>query len=369
MVPFRIEFSDNGTLLEASFFNGDEKISSTRGRLDGKSVRLDFDHYASRLDAILEDGERRGIYGNPAKTLYTFEAVPHRATLLPTNAVPEISGLWEIPVESSKGERAWRLIVRQSGAEVTAAILRMDGDTGALTGSWEEGKFVLSHFSGARPSVLELTPQEKGHLQLVLRTTGGAKTYTAIPATEARSQGMPEPSDPALHTRLKDPSQPLVFSFPDLNGRLISSTDTKFHGKVLLINITGSWCPNCHDEAPFLAELYRRYRSLGLEIVGVDFEDTEQLKEPTRLKAFIRKYRIEYTYLIAGEPGELADKIPEVENLNAWPTTFFVGRDGLVRHVHAGFAAAASGEFHLELKREITKLVENLLGESVDASR
>jgi thiol-disulfide isomerase/thioredoxin len=131
----------------------------------------------------------------------------------------------------------------------------------------------------------------------------------------------------------------------------------------VIVSITGSWCPNCHDEAPFLADLYRKYRSLGLEIVALDFEEPEQRKDPSRLRAFVKKYEIEYTYLLAGEPSELQAKVPQAENLNSWPTTFFLGRHGKVRAVHAGFAAAASGEFNVQLKREVTTTVEKLLTE------
>jgi hypothetical protein len=103
----------------------------------------------------------------------------------------------------------------------------------------------------------------------------------------------------------------------------------------------------------------------------LDFEEPEQRKDPTRLQAFLKKYGIEYTYLVAGEPSELQAKIPQAENLNSWPTTFFLGRDGRVRAVHAGFAAAASGPYHDELKREVSDTIEQLLAENakVVASR
>src|SRR5208282_473225 len=104
------------------------------------------------------------------------------------------------------------------------------------------------------------------------------------------------------HTKVKDSSQPLRFSFPDVTGRVVSNTDDRFQGKVVLVNITGSWCPNCHDEAPFLEELYRKYHAQGLEIVALDFEQAEQLQSLSRARAFIKRYRIEYNYLIAGEP-------------------------------------------------------------------
>jgi thiol-disulfide isomerase/thioredoxin len=79
---------------------------------------------------------------------------------------------------------------------------------------------------------------------------------------------------------VSNPAEPFRFSFPDLNGRMVSNTDARFEGKVVLVNISGSWCPNCHDEAPFLAGLYEKYRSRGLEIVTLSFEEPEQLAKP-----------------------------------------------------------------------------------------
>ena len=75
-------------------------------------------------------------------------------------------------------------------------------------------------------------------------------------SAEARAQGLPEPTDPSRHTSVQDPTVPFRFAFPDLTGKMVSNTDERFRGKVVIVAIGGSWCPNCHDEAPFLVELY-----------------------------------------------------------------------------------------------------------------
>lgn len=370
-VAFQIEFASTGGDLKGSFFNGDERVTSTSGRVSGNSVLLTFAHYATTLDAKLEDGVLRGTYGSKRNGFHVFEARPHLADAPVAVGAPEIGGVWNIPNESPKGEHAWRFIVRQSGGKVSAAILRVDGDTGLLSGAYQgDGRFLLSHFDGARAGQLEIVQLENGTLALTLRGgRGGEKSYTAIREPEARAKGLAQPADFTAHTSVKDPSEPFAFRFPDLKGNLVSNTDTKFRDKVVLVNITGSWCPNCHDEAPFLEALYKRYRALGLEIVALDFEEAEQLKDPTRLPAFIKEYGIEYTYLVAGEPSQLTEKIPQAVNLNSWPTTFILGRDGRVREVHAGFAAKASGAFHEQLKAEFAGTIEKLLAENVRAER
>jgi len=81
----------------------------------------------------------------------------------------------------------------------------------------------------------------------------------------------------------------------------------------------------------------------------------------SRAKAFVKKYEVPYTYLIAGAPSEMWEKVPQAVNLNTWPATLFVGRDGRVKLIHSGFAAPASGEFNQQLKQEFTSTIESLL--------
>ena len=147
-------------------------------------------------------------------------------------------------------------------------------------------------------------------------------------------------------------------------AHVVSNTDPRFRGKVVLINITGSWCPNCHDEAPFLAALYNKYHDQGLEVVALSFEEADQLKNPTRLKAFIKEYGIKYTVLLGGETDSAKAKLTQAVNWDAWPTTFFVGRDGLVRGAHAGFPSPGSGELYKQEKDEFVAKVEKLLAEN-----
>jgi peroxiredoxin len=360
-IPFRIGFSTEGG-VHGWFFNGDEKVASTSGAFENGALVLRFDHYATRLEAQLARGELTGTYGREGRA-YPFHAVAYQASVASTEEAPDIAGLWDVEVASSKGEKAWRLIVHQKGGEVSAAILRVDGDTGLLTGGYRAGGFTLSHFSGARPSLMTLTPQPDGSLEVVQN----GKKLTAVRSAEARAKGLPAPDNPMQHTTMKDPGEPLRFAFPDLEGRIVSNTDARFQGKVLLVAIGGSWCPNCHDEAPYLEELYRKYRGAGLEVVGLSFEEGDQLKDPTRLRAFIEQYGIEYPVLLPGEPSELDAKIPQAVNLNAWPTTFFIGRDGRVRSIHTGFAGKASGELHDKMTREIEGTLRQLLAEEATA--
>ncbi len=363
-IPFQMGLSGNGASVKGWFFNGDEKEVSNSGKYENGALVLNFDSYAAVLKATVTAGKLEGIYSSRGKdnAINATPAVPHAAS----NAkAPDISGQWFLEnVSSSKGgEKAWRLIVRQKGSDVSGAILRVDGDTGTLTGSYKDGKFVLSHFSGARAALVTITPQSDGTLTVELSGQHHEGVISAVRPEEARAKGLPEPTDPDAHTGVKDASQPFPFSFPDLNGKIVSNTDARFKNKVVLINITGSWCPNCHDEAPFLAKVYDKYHSQGLEVVALSFEEAEQLQNPTRLKAFIKEYGINYTVLLGGETSTAKDKLTQAANWDAWPTTFFIGRDGLVKGVHSGFPSPGSGVMYKQETDEFVAKVQHLLAE------
>ena len=371
VIPFRLDIAGKGETLTGTLFNGEQTQTTTSAKLENGSIVLNFEHYLTKIVAKIKDGKLEGkVVGRFDRERYIndfpFQATRYVASAAAAAKAPVIDGLWEIPYESPKGEKAWRLIVKQIGADVSASILRVDGDTGALTGTYRDGKFVVSHFDASRPLVFEITPNADGSLSLRQEGAYAAKgNLTAYRPDVARAKGLPEPANFATHTTVRDPKEVFKFSFPDLNGKPVSNTDDRFKNKVIVAVVTGTWCPNCHDEAQFLVQLDKKYRDKGLAIVALDFEEPEQQEELTRARAFVKKYGVEYPYLLAGAPAEMWEKVPQGVNLNTWPATFFIGRDGLVKKIHAGFAAPASGVYHQQLKEEFTATIERLLAEDV----
>jgi thiol-disulfide isomerase/thioredoxin len=360
-IPFRFEIAETASGVIGSFFNGEERIQSTSGGFTDGTLTLAYDHFATRLEVRLVDGQLEGRYERARGAPYPFRATPAGAPLSATADAPSIGGLWHIPVKSSKGEAAWRFIVHQNAGDVSAAILRVDGDTGALTGRYQGGKFILSHFSGQRPAMMEVILEPDGTLAILQNKR---TKMTAVREEQANAYRVAAPTDPSRHSFARNASERFNFSFPDVDGRIVSSDDERFRNKVVIVSITGTWCPNCHDEAPFLSELYEKYRGLGLEIVALSFEEAAQLQDPARLKAYTARYGVNYPMLLAGLPDQLTEKVPQIENLNSFPTTIFLGRDGLVREVHAGFPSKASGRFFTETRDSIRHIVEALLTEN-----
>jgi thiol-disulfide isomerase/thioredoxin len=420
VVPFRLDISGSGSTLKGTLYDGFEPYDGTTSATfqDGRLV-LNIEHYLTTITATLDGGRLTGtvaVQNRGSSAEYGFEATRHADAAVAAAGAPDIAGSWVIPLDtpSSKGEKAFRFIVRQRGNEVAAAILRVDGDTGSYSGEYRDGKWVLSHFDGSRPGVIVVTPRPDGTLEVLQHverpataaasagtnaanyqgtTTGaapgaaptsssGAKAYgedatpdgryastlTAYRAEVAAAKGLPQPENYLTHTTARDPNEVFTFNFPDVNGKPVSNDDPRFKGKVVLAIVTGTWCPNCHDEAQYLVQLDRKYRDRGLAIVALDFEEPEQQGSLERERAFVRQYGVKYTYLIAGAPSDMWEKVPQLVNLNTWPATVFIGRDGKVKAVHSGFASPASGEFNTQLKQEFTARIEQLLAEKAPAA-
>jgi peroxiredoxin len=379
-VPVCLEITGSGNDLHAALLNGPQRSAASGVVFTGNHLLLTFNYYARTLDATLENGHLSGTFGT-VETRYPVSLSSNsNSPGRPGAHTQDIDGDWEIAVKSAKGESAWQLHVEpvkpiSSRGEIRAVIQRIDGDTGSLYGSWIGNGYRISHFTAAGPALYTLTPQADGTLSvsnLLRADVNDQQNLVARRPAQARAQALPGPTDPTQQTTIKDPSAPFKFSFPDLKGKVVSNSDPQFDGRVVIVAIGGSWCPNCHDEAPFLESLYKQFHSRGLEIVNLSFEEEDQLKDPARLRAFIARYGLTYTVLVAGDTDQLNEKIPQAVNLNCWPTSFFLGRDGRVREVHAGFAGPANLPAHEALMHEVTELVEQLLAEPVptrDASR
>jgi len=379
-IPFRFEIAVKGTDAQGSFFEGDRKVTSSSGTLTNNVAKFEYDLLNTILELNVNGDELTGTYrpnreGARAQTvrMRRFKTVSSDA-----ENVPKVDGYWEMrrvqaEISAPRDTRTWNVFLRQSGAEVSGSVLRVDGDVGTMVGSWKNGKLTLSHFAGERPTLFEATPNADGTLAV---TFNGNAHYTVMRSSEARAKGIPEPPDPSRYTSVKDPTTPFQFAFPDaMSGKMVASTDPQFHGKVVILAIGGSWCPNCHDEAPFLAELYRDFHAKGLEIVGLMFENTPDPKAyRPRVQAFIKRFNIQYPMLYAGTTNPtpqskvIAEALPQLINFGAYPTSIYLGRDGKVRSVHAGFASPATGEEHVRLKKELRELTEKLLSESASAT-
>jgi thiol-disulfide isomerase/thioredoxin len=273
-------------------------------------------------------------------------------------------GRWDATFVTD-GRRSPRVLELRAGAEgLEGTIIGNTGDYGHFWGQPTSDGVALAHFDGSY--VYLLTAALDGD---TLRGIFHAGLRTQTPFTAVRSTGRPHLRAPTEMTRA-DTTAPFTFAFPDLEGRMVTSADPRFEGKVVLVDVFGTWCPTCHDAAPTLVELWNAHHREGLEIVGLAFEVTGDTAVDLRqLRRYRDKFGIEFPLLLAGiNQTELAAAtLPQLEGFTAFPTTVFIGRDGRVRRIHAGFYGPATGPQHEQLVTEFRRLVKELLQEETRA--
>jgi thiol-disulfide isomerase/thioredoxin len=127
------------------------------------------------------------------------------------------------------------------------------------------------------------------------------------------------------------PSFPFKFELPGLDGKPVKLDD--FKGKVVIVDVWGTWCPPCRMEIPHFIALHDAYKDKGLEIVGINKERVPPGKVKETIETFAKEMGINYP-LVVGD-----DKVEEsVPDFSGYPTTLFVDRTGKVRYKHVGYA-------------------------------
>jgi thiol-disulfide isomerase/thioredoxin len=330
-------------------------------RLRRDTVVFDIPDYAATITATRRGDSLVGAYhnvGNRGPRTIPFRA--RRGRWPVSAAPPALLGRWDATyfLDWETSPRVFEFRSGRAGLEGT--IISNTGDYGHFSGAAAGDSFALAHFDGSY--VYLLTGRLQGD---TLHGTFHAGLRTQTPWKAVRSTGGPHLKLPTELTAA-DTTEPFQFDFPDIEGRRVRNDDPRFRGKVVLVDIFGTWCPTCHDATPELLKLYRRYRDRGLEVVGLAYEVTgDTAIDARQVRRYRDKFGITFPLLIAGinDTEVAATTLPQLRGFTSFPTTLFLGRDGRVRRVHAGFYGPATGAQHQRLIREYEKEIERLLAE------
>lgn len=358
--PLRFQMILRGDSV-SQLCNGSRCDRITVPPADGDSVTIEIADYAAVIRARLEGDSLLGYYrnvGNRGPRVIPFHAAP--GTWPRGDAPAWLVGRWDAQFITDQRQSPRVLVFRAGPEGLEGTVISNNGDYGVFAGGAVADSFAISHFDGS--FVYLLTGRIFGD---TLRGTFHAGLRTQTPFVAVRSTGRPHLKPPTEVTRA-DTSAVFRFRFPDLNGRMVSESDPRFRNKVLLVDIFGTWCPTCHDAAPLLTRLWHRYHARGLEIVGLAYEVSgDSAIDGRQLRIFRDKFQVPYPLLLAGinDTEAAAATQPQLQGFSAFPTSIFIGRDGKVRTVHAGFWGPATGDQQDALEREFARIIEALLAE------
>jgi len=374
-LPFALDVAQQDGKFVLFLVNGEERVRVSEVTVKDGRLTARMPGYENTLNAAIEGDELNGevslLRPGGERQVLPFRAVRDQTWRFfeqPITDNVDVAGRWSVTFTSDDGKTSPGVAeFKQTFERVTGTILTPTGDHRFLSGEVRGDELYLSRFDGASAYLYRAKVGEDG--ALVGEQWSGKTGHQRFRA-ERNPDAVLDTS--AVDTGLKDPAVRLEFTFPDLEGKPVSLADARFQGKVVIVTLAGSWCPNCHDEAALLAQLYREFRRQGLEVVSLMFEhfgDFAQAAAATR--RFREEFGIEYPTLIAGisDKDEAAKALPQLTGVFAFPTTIWVDRTGTVRKIHAGFSGPATGEHYTRLVEEFTGFTKGLLAERAGQPR
>jgi thiol-disulfide isomerase/thioredoxin len=365
---FRHYFSPEGKEI-VEILNAEDRIITSEIYYSGDLVIIKLPVHQAEINATCKNDTLTGTFyprGKNEKKEYCFHAIYNVTDRYPGYSEPpsdNLSGRWKITENPGTPEESVMIgVFRQQGSRVTGTVLTTTGDYRYLEGKLSGKNFMLSCFDGGFCMSFRAELSASGTLEN--GKFAGSPAWKSNWRAE-RDEKVKLPDAYSLVTE-KAGAPPFGFSFPDLNGNIISLSDEQFRNKVVIIQVMGTWCANCKDETFLFEEFYKKYHSGGLEIVALCFESNDRDISEKRIKRFIDHTGAGYIFLYAGEASrENRNKIlSHLEGSVAYPTSVFIDRNGKIRKVHTGFSGPATGEEYSRYVKETSLLIEQLLNET-----
>ena len=363
-LPFNFEVVKVASGYNIYLKNGAEKLLLDEVNVIQDTVSIVLHIFDAELRAKMDGGELTGFFIKNTEKNYRL---PFRATLgddyrfekVNDQSAADFTGTFAVKFVHERDTAVSVGIFKQKGNYAEGTFLNPDGDYRYLEGNVVDGKMWLSTFDGHHAYIFSAVGKNENTL---VGDYWSGKTYHAS-WTGMRDEHAALP-DPESLTYLKKGYEKLEFSFPDVQGNKISPSDERYQGKVLILQIFGTWCANCMDETKFLSRWYKKNHDRGVEILGLAYERIDNFQyASSRIMKMKEKLGVDYDFVIAGtsDKKKASETLPALSEVFAFPTTIFIGMDGKVKHIYTGFTGPGTGVYYEQYIQRFNETVNELL--------
>jgi thiol-disulfide isomerase/thioredoxin len=361
-LPYNFQITKNAELI---IQNAEEKIVVKDIVYNGSNVSIYFPVFSTYVEAVIKDNNLEGYWINPEKKDYKIPFFAQhgrneRFAAAEKTALADVNGKWEVTF-SPGTENAYKAIglFKQQNHKVTGTFLTETGDYRFLEGQMEEGSLKLSCFDAAHAFLFTANVKKDSIFNGIFYSgKHWNESWVAV-----RNDNFVL-SDSDTLTYLTKGYEKLDFNFPDEKGIITSLSDSDYKNKAIIVQIMGSWCPNCMDESVYLSEVYSKYKSKGLEIIAIDYEIRNDFEVFKRNVARMKEdLGINYKIVFGGtsKKSEAAKTLPMLNHIMSYPTTIFIDRKGKIKKIQTGFNGPGTGKIYEDYKKSTNKLIEKIL--------
>lgn len=376
---FEVEYTDD-TTFQVVLLNGDERIVArdiTFGRSKSRakdSIRINFPIYDTYIVGLYEEGIIEGEWVVNYRNNYSIPFIArfgmdHRFTQIPKPAALDLTGTWEVTFGPGGDEPSPYAGIGefvQEGNDLKGTFRTETGDYRYLHGVVSDDKAYLSVFDGSHAFLFEAKIDTEE--QRMVGSFRSGKHYRTV--WQAKRNDQATLTSPYQLTNVKDAGKPIDFEFVNPAGDTVRLSDEAFAGKAKLVQIFGTWCPNCRDETSFLLDYLAANDLPELQVMGIGFERyRDEAKSLAALERFQNQMDVPYPVLYGGyyDKEEASARLPMLNKIISYPTLLFIDGENRVRKVHTGFNGPATSkyvEFQQEFDESIQQLLETLQPDS-----
>ena len=368
-IPFIFEIESNQSGIVMNIINAEDTIRANNFSVIGDSVLITLPFFDAEFMVKISDAKMQGRWTRhlpKGNTSMPFEASIKQTRFDESHkTATQLNNTWDVKFFDTAFKDSSDAIgkFQSTQTNITGTFLTSTGDYRFLEGVFDGEKIRLSTFDGSHAYLViaDFNPQNN-------RISNGV-FYSGLSNKEFwKASFNPKASLPDAEklTFLTQGFESIAFNFPDLNNNPITLEDARFKGKVVLLQIMGSWCPNCLDESKLMTSIYQQYQSKGLEIIGLCFEKSEDINIVKKnINNFKSQLNITYPLVIAGntQKGSVNKALPMLANFVAFPTLIIIDKKGKVRNIHTGYSGPATGIYFTEFKSHFIATLENYLNE------
>jgi thiol-disulfide isomerase/thioredoxin len=372
-LPFNFSMEEKNNKIIIVFVNGNERIEANEVRMTSDSIFIKMPVFDSEIKAKIFYFESKpvsmmGVFINHART--TDNIIPFKAAANESvrffkggrQGNANFGGKWEVHFSQGTPDSSDAIgEFLQSGSDITGTFLTPSGDYRYLSGTVIDSTLNLSTFDGSHLYLFRAQMKNNGAIEGDYWS--GAHWHETWTGKRNAAFTLP---DPDTLMKLKSGYDGIKFSFLNTDSTKVNFPSEKYKGKVVVLQIMGTWCPNCLDESGFLAPFYKTNKSKGLEIIGLAFEKfPEFYKAKNNIERLKTRLNIEYPVLVActNNKDSIARNLPMLGSIYSYPTTIFIDRKGKVRKIHTGFSGPATGVHYERWMNDFTAFVDKLLKE------
>ena len=346
-LPVHFDIHENETGLAMSIVNGEDRMD----------LDISYDSLTQEIHTMLPfDGELY-LWKNPyggyrGQYIREGKGLDQDIEILPTDNAqrfPYQEDINDINQELTHSRYAVNIerygdcvieLRREEDSTLAGTVLTQTGDLRYMVGNWiGDRQFKMSTFDGVFAYVLECQ-MHGDSIDGVLRS-GSQSTYRLSGNADANA----ELEDPTQITTAADDAN-WDLHFPTYDGGALQSIHPS-QNAVTIIQIMGSWCPNCLDEGRALQKLHESYGDQGLGVYALTFERSDDRTAALpAVSRMVEHTGLTYPVLFAGKAfrGAAEQALP-IDNFISYPTYIVLDAQGAVLEIHAGFSGPGTSKY------------------------